>query len=256
MSALRAFTGTARVHIRNTIVRPMFQVVVVVQPIVTATVAWYVYRGADVADAATFTVLGSGLAGTWSAITFSSAGDINRERFYGTLEPSFAVPTPVWLLSSARAAAAMILSVSALLVGVAYSMVVLRVDFTFPSSPSFWLGLVLFYLGTNTFALTLANVFLLSRRTRIRQNFLEWPLLLVTGILFPIAAVPMWAQVIGSILPMRWAAEAIQLTVRGEASAPELWLALLTTIGFYGLALLLFPVIERRVRWTATLDLA
>ena len=253
---MRAFAAAFRAHLRNTAARPMFQVVILAQPVVTGTVAWFVYREAGIPQAAAFAVLGSGLAGVWSAATFSSAGDMDRERWAGTLQLAFASPTPVWLLASARAAAVMVLSVSALAVGVGYATLVLRVPFDLQTPPAFWLALLLFLVGTNLFALSLANLFLISRRTAILQNFLEWPLLLVTGILFPLSAVPGWAGAVGALLPMRWAAEAVLSSAQGLPAGRALALAAAAAAGWYLIALLLFPVVERRVRRSASLELA
>jgi hypothetical protein len=80
---LRALVAAGRVHLRNTLARPLFQVMIVVQPVAMVLLTHYVYGGEGAARTSFFVVLGSGLAGMWMATAFSSAGDLGRERGYG-----------------------------------------------------------------------------------------------------------------------------------------------------------------------------
>ena len=68
------FFGAMRAHIRNTIERPMYRAVLFIQPIVIGTTTYMIYRDRGVDDFAAFVILGGGLAGIWSALTFSTAG--------------------------------------------------------------------------------------------------------------------------------------------------------------------------------------
>ncbi|MGD8752809.1 MAG: ABC transporter permease [Anaerolineales bacterium] len=259
-ASLNVFLSTLKVHMKSTLARPMFQVVLIVQPFVVATTTYMVYRDARVDDFTAFVVLGGGLSGIWSALTFSSAGDINRERFYGTLEPMLAGPTRLSWIFYAKISANALLSLIALLIAILYSWGILGVSLELPHPLAFLSALGAFLLSSSTFALCLSTMFLLSRSTLIMQNFLEYPLLLLGGLAFPISILSPWVQGVSAVLPMRWGSQSLRLAMGNGTLSAEFWLALGITalIGLlYGtLALLLFGRIETRVRRLATLNLA
>ncbi len=256
---MNVFISTVGVHLKNTLARPMFQVVLVVQPFVVATTTYMVYRDAGVDNLAAFVVLGGGLSGIWSALTFSSAGDINRERYYGTLNPMLASPTSLPLIFSAKITANAWLSLLALAISLVYSRILLGVTFGVPHGLAFFGSLAAFLFSASTFALCLSTTFLLSRSTAIMQNFLEYPLLLLGGMAFPVSILPQWVQALSAILPMRWGSEALRLALDSAALGPPFWEALgwtmLTGVVYCALALFLFGRIEYCVRREATLEL-
>jgi ABC-2 type transport system permease protein len=259
-TALNVFASTIGVHMKNTFARPMFQVVLFVQPFVVTTTTHMVYRDSDVGNLAVYVVLGGGLAGIWSALTFSSAGDINRERYYGTLQPMLAAPTRLPLIFSAKITANALLSLTSLGISLLYSWLLLGVGLGVPHWPASLSALAAFLFSANAFALCLSTTFLLSRSTAIMQNFLEYPLLLLGAIAFPISTLPPWARGLSAILPMRWGSEALRLSLDSKALDSRFWGALgwaaLTGAAYYALALLLFVRVEHRVRREATLELA
>lgn len=257
---LNVFSSSLAIHLKNTLARPMFQVVLVAQPFVIATTAYMVYRDTPVEGFTAFVVLGGGLSGIWSALTFSSAGDINRERFYGTLEPMMAVPAPLTWIFLAKISANALLSLLALAISLIYSRAILGVVLELPHLLAFMAALAVFLFSASAFALCLSTTFLLSRSTLIMQNFLEYPLLLLGGLAFPVSALPGWVQVLSALLPMRWASEAMRLALRDGGLLADYWgmlgWAMASGLAYGLLALLLFGRIERRVRYLATLDLA
>lgn len=255
--ALRAGLAALRVQVSTTLVRPTVQVLVLVQPVVMATLAFFIH---DTVDPATrfFVVLGSGMSGMWVATAFSSAGDLERERFEGTIQPVMASPTPLWVVAAGRACGALVLS--ALPVGVSLLFSALMLDMGFPpaaSVPAVVLAVAVFGLGCHAVGVVLSHLFLLSRRTTVLQNFLEWPVLVVSGVLIPIAALPHGLQVASGLLPMRRAAEAAAAAFSsGTLLVPQIGASLAVSSVYMACGAVLSRVIERRVRASASLEVA
>lgn len=256
---MRVFVGTVLVHMRNTLARPMFQIVLIFQPFVIATTTYLIYRDADVENLVAFVVLGGGLAGIWSAMTFSSVGDIDRERRAGTLTMMMAAPSPLVLIFTAKIAANALLSLLSLGIAFVYSMIIMNEAFSVPHGAAFAVALVLFLFSTSAFALALSSLFLLSRSTGVMQNVLESPLLLLGGMAFPVTVLPAWARAIAAVFPMRWGSEALHAAFdAGPLGADWRWAVLWTLVNgmiYYALALLLFRRIEYRVRQMGNLEL-
>lgn len=260
MALWRLFWSTMAVHAHNTIMRPFYRIVLFIQPIVIATTVHMVYRQDDPTQVAKFVLLGGGLAGIWSAMTFSTAGDVERERLQGMLTSLLAAPTSLAFIFAAKIVMNALLSLLALAITLLYSSLCLGVPLLLPYPAAFALALAVFLFGASSFALFLANIFLLTRTAWVFQNILESPLLILGGIAFPITRLPEWVQSSSMLLPIRWGSEALYLTLGSTPPALAYWnsiqWALVTSLCYLGLALLLFRYIEYRVRQQGNLETA
>lgn len=260
MTHLRLFLSTMAVHAHNTIMRPFYRIVLFIQPVVIATTVHMVYRHEDPEQVAKFVLLGGGLAGIWSAMTFSTAGDVERERLQGMLTSLLAAPTPLAFVFFAKIVMNALLSLLALVITLLYSGLCLGVPLSLPHSTAFVLALLAFLFGASGFALCLANLFLLTRTAWVFQNILESPLLILGGVAFPVTQLPPWVQLLSMALPIRWGSEALYMTLTNTPLAQSYWSALqwtlLTGTLYLGLAQLLFSYIEVRVRRQGNLETA
>jgi ABC-2 type transport system permease protein len=255
---LRLFNSTMAVHAYNTIRRPFYQIILFIQPIVVATTVYMLYRHEPATKVAGFVLLGGGLSGIWSAMTFSSAGDVERERLQGTLGHLLAAPVSLAFVMGAKIVMNALLSLLALVITLVYSWLLLGVPLIVPHPLAFFLALAAFLFGASSFALCLANLFLLTRTAWIFQNVLESPLLILGGIAFPVTNLPAWVQIISAGLPIRWGSSALYAALHAAPLGDEYWGALWWTLGvgaiYLVVAQLLFGYIEYRVRQRGNLE--
>lgn len=254
------FAGSFRTHIRLTLVRPTFQITLVAQPIVMAVLAYMIYQHTGhTNDFFSFVVLGAGMAGMWSSIIFSSAGDINRERFYGTLGPLVGAPASLLLIMLGKIAANGLLSTLSFVISFVFSASVLHVPLDIPHPFAFGLSLMILLIATNLFALMLSSLFLISRATTVLQNFLEYPILIVTGVFFPLEALPLWLQPLGWPIPLTWGAKLLRWTAQAQwdvnAFGKDLAIELSLVLCYLLLSFVLFRLIEYRIRVTASMEI-
>lgn len=254
----RLFLSTMVLHAHNTIRRPFYQIVLFIQPIVIATTVHMLYRHERTEAVASFVLLGGGLAGIWSAMTFSTAGDVERERLQGTLGNLMAAPISLAFVIGAKIVMNALLSLLALVITLLYSWLLLGTPLALPHPLAFALALAVFLFSASSFALCLANLFLLTRTAWIFQNVLESPLLILGGIAFPITLLPGWAQTIGALLPLRWGSSALYAALHRAPLGQLYWTylgwAMLTGALYLGAAQLLFRYIEYRVRQRGNLE--
>lgn len=255
---LHLFQSTMALHAYNTIRRPFYQIVLFIQPIVIATTVHMLYQQERAEAVAGFVLLGGGLAGIWSAMTFSTAGDVERERLQGTFGNLLAAPVSLAFVMGAKIVMNALLSLLALVITLLYSWLLLGTPLSLPHPLAFVLALIVFLFGASSFALCLANLFLLTRTAWIFQNVLESPLLILGGIAFPVTLLPAWAQTIGAILPLRWGSSALYATFNhaplGQSYWHDLGWTVVTGALYLAAAQLLFGYIEYRVRQRGNLE--
>src|SRR5215210_218712 len=76
-----------------------FVLISVVQPIIFASIAFFMFRTGERAGGLLYAALGAGLMGIWSSTLFGSGGAIQWMRWQGTLEIAIAAPVRfLWVL--------------------------------------------------------------------------------------------------------------------------------------------------------------
>ena len=77
------------VQIKQTYARNMYRFCLLVSPLMSTILLAEMYRNSEHDNFTAYIVLGAGLMSLWGCICFSSAGDINRERYSNTLSLIF-----------------------------------------------------------------------------------------------------------------------------------------------------------------------
>jgi ABC-2 type transport system permease protein len=205
-----------------------------------------------------YTIIGGGIMGMWSGLVFTSTFDIARDRRDGTLELIVGSPTSLGAVEAIRTLA----NVLAGLVSMAAAFLAAVAIFDYPLRQAnlpgviFSLGLIVF--GLWCIGVFLANFLVWSRQTGTLVNFLELPVAVFCGFMFPIRVLPEWMQVVSSIIPIRWALEAMDAALLGSPVTPHMlqqWgFALATGLSFWGLAVWLESRVHDRIRVTGELN--
>lgn len=223
------------------VVTPVFYAVVLV------LMARYFGRTSELAP---FLVVSPALIGVWAGAILTGAEAVADERGSGTFELLIAAPAPTELVVLGRVGTNTLLSLIAIplvvITGQLLGAQLAIVDV-------FAAVLALLGLAVSTMAITLifASTFVLARTTRVFQNVIGFPLYILSGIAFPLALLPDWAQVLSTLVALRWVGELLRAAIRGDSAGvlvPALT-AMATLALLYGASgHWLFSRIERAVR--------
>lgn len=230
MILAKSLLHTILVHMKLSIARPMFKFIIWISPLFFSTIAILIY-GTDSAETLFhYVVLGSGFMALWSSIVFSSASDINRERFYGTLEIIFISPVPFAITLIGKILANMLWGLISMMLSFVYLKVVYQLELVFFHPLLFVVALVFVLLALSVFSFLLALVFTLSRQAEALMNFIEYPIYLVCGFMFPISYLPQWIQGISYILPPTWAIQLLRDVTTEKLSFQSVMISLTAII--------------------------
>lgn len=252
MGTTRALLHTIKVHMGLSIARPMFQFVIWFSPLFVATLAILIY-GADSPERIfNYVVLGSGFMSLWTAIVYSSASDINRERFYGTLEIIFVAPASFAVILIGKIIGNTIWGLLSMMLAAGYLYVLFDVRLTIHHTWLFPLTACIALVSLTLFSFFLALIFTLSRQAYALMNLIEYPIYLICGFLFPVSILPVWVQPLSYILPPTWA-----IALLRQAAEPQLaWsdyrtslYALLFLVAIYGgLSVFCYKAVQHKAR--------
>jgi len=203
-SFLKIIISSAKVQISQTFSRPMFKYIVLVQPLFYSFMLSLIYSNASKSDFINYVVIGTGMISLWSSVMYSSASDIDREKYIGTMVYLFSSPTKFSTILIGKIIGNTLLGVLPVIIN---TLLLINIfDLTIEISSYSFLVLILF-LSLITFismAFFLCLSFTLSRQIRVFMNFFIYPIYILCGATFSIDILPEKLKLISYLLPPTW----------------------------------------------------
>ena len=96
-----------------------------------------------------------------------------------------------------------------------WGRLVFGIPFSIEQPVRFFVAVPATILGLGLLGLLFASTFVLYRNANALSNMLEWPVLLVTGMLVPLSLLPGWSHPIAWALAPTWGVQAIRQAALG-----------------------------------------
>jgi ABC-type polysaccharide/polyol phosphate export permease len=232
-----------------------FILVTVLQPIIFASIAFFMFKEGGRAPTLLYAALGAGLMGIWSATLFGSGTIIQWERWQGTLELLVAAPAPFVLVLLPATLATSSLGIYSIATTLLWGRLFFGIPLELVHPLLFAIAIPVTVLGLGLLGLVLASTFILYRNANALANLLEYPVWLATGLLVPLSVLPDWVGPIAYVLAPTWGIRAIRESALG--GDPLFAIAMTVMLGIAYLIVAAFAIrnFERRARERAALSL-
>lgn len=258
MKNFRVLWSTLVLQMKSSFARPMFRFCLLANPVLNTVLLYEMFRGSAKENFTSYVILGAGLMGLWSCICFSSAGDINRERFSGTLPLIFSAPSRFSDIILGKIIGNTLLSLVTLVLSFLTALLLYGLVPQVESPIYLLLSLLAAVLCFISISVVAAYLLTLSRKTQLYMNLIEIPIILLCGFTFPIEVLPSVLWPLSYALSPTWAVKLIRMSVAGMTDTGAYWktfavLAALTAL-YTLFGTLLARRIDRRVRVNATLE--
>jgi ABC-2 type transport system permease protein len=232
-----------------------FLLMAVIQPIIFATIAYYMFRSGGRSGTLLYASLGAGMMGVWSSTLFGSGGMIQWQRWQGTLELGAAAPPSMAVIYLPFSLANSFTGMYALVATLLWGRLLFSVPLHFAHPWLFLVSLPATVAALGLMGLVLASTFILYRHANALSNLLEYPVWIASGLIFSTSLLPGWTRPISWSLPPYWGV----LAIRHAALGGDAWwpLAMVSVLGLACLAIgfFMFRVFEHFARARATLSL-
>ena len=233
-----------------------FIVTSVVQPVLFATIAIYMFRTGVGAGSLLYAALGAGLLGIWSATLFGSGALLQWERWQGTLELLVVAPARFVLIVIPMTVATATLGIYSVAATLLWGRIFFGVPLDFAHPILFAVALAVTVVSVGLLGLLLASAFVVYRHASALANFLTYPVWLVAGLLVPVSTLPGWAEPLGWLLAPMWGGRAIRAAAFGGDPLPSIAVCFALGLAYLALAELCLRFFLRLARERATLALA
>lgn len=253
-AAWRAF----EISIRLRVVSPWAYLNWLFFPVLFAAVGLFVLSSSGYTRVA-YGVLGGGVIGFWSVAYLDGGQAIQDERWQGTLEQVFAVPTPLWVIVFGKICASILLGVLAFIPTVALAYFGFHATLPGLDPLRFAVSLGVLSFSFFVLAVTLTPLFAVWRWAFTVLNGLELGVYGLCGFMYPISQLPGWLQPVSYALSPTWATKAMYASAIQPANGDIVvwWLATIgLSIVYLAFSVLLYRFVEVRARVTGELALA
>jgi ABC-2 type transport system permease protein len=260
MTLARAAFSAFWVSMRLRVISPWAYLNWLVFPTIFTAVGLFVLSrpGASTTHLA-YGVLGGGLIGYWGVAYLDGGNGIQDERWNGTLEQIFAVPTPLWVIILGKVLGSLSFGILSFLPTVAFAYFGFHALLPDVDAARLAVSMGVLSFSFLAIALTLTPLFALWRWAFSMLNGFELGVYVLCGFMFPVAILAPWAQGIAAVLAPTWATRAIYAatTSEGPHDFAAWWLAtVLLSLAYLVGALFLYQLVERRARVSGELALA
>jgi len=227
----------------------------VVQPVIFATVAFYMFRAGGRNGTLLYAALGAGMMGVWSTTLFGSGGMIQWQRWQGTLELGAAAPPAMALIYLPFSLANAFTGMYAMAATLVWGRLVFGIGLHLAHPWLFVLALPATVIALGLMGLVLASTFILYRHANALSNLLEYPVWIASGLVFSTSLLPIWTRPISWVLPPYWGILAIRHAALGGAVWGPLGMVVLLGAASLLISTITFRWFEHAARARATLSL-
>ena len=189
----------------------------VIQPAVFSAVGMLLSHAAGNAmPNLVYSVIGGGIMGMWSGIVFTSTYDITGDRRNGMLELIVGSPTSLATVEAIRTLTNVLAGLFSL--GLAFIAALAIFGYSL-ADINYWgvgISLLLLLFAMWCIGVFLANFLAWSRLSGSFVDYLEMPIAVLCGFMYPIRVLPDWLQIVSGIIPIRWSLQAMNESLLGN----------------------------------------
>ena len=253
-AAWRVIVVTTRLRV----VTPFTSLAWLVFPPLVALVALFLFSASGPSRCA-YGVRGGGLIGFWSMTYIDGGQAIQDERWNGTLEQIFAVPTPLAVIIFGKICGSLLIGLVSFLPTLTMAYFGFHEVLPHLDPLAFTISFVVMTFGFFAIAVALTPLFAVWRWAFSMLNGVEFGVYALCGFMYPVSQQPGWLQAISGTLSPTWAVKALYASATSAPGADygAWWLASMgLTILYLGIGVWLYGFVEDRARVSGELALA
>jgi ABC-2 type transport system permease protein len=166
---------------------------------------------------AEFTVIGNAVQSMSFAAVFAVANITSQDKWQGTLENLIVTPANRMALFIGRASFQILMSILIVVSAFVYADFVFGVSFANTNFLALGITIVLTSVMMISFGLLISSIGLFMRTAMIVANIFLFLTMLVSGVNFPVSALPIWLQPVSWVIPMTYGVEAARGAIQGAS---------------------------------------
>jgi ABC-2 type transport system permease protein len=174
-----------------------------------------VYHGPSAITQAQYTVIGNAVQSMSFAAVFAVANITSQDKWQGTLQNLIVTPANRMALFVGRATFQIFMSAIIVVAAFVYANFVFGISFAHADFLSLGIAIALTSVMMISFGLLISSIGLFMRTAMIVANIFLFLTMLVSGVNFPVQALPIWLQPVSWSIPMTYGVLAARGAIEG-----------------------------------------
>ncbi len=245
-------------NVRMLLASEFFILLTFISPLIFATLAFFLFRsgGGTAGQTLLYVALGAGMMGVWSTTLFGCGGAIAWQRWEGTLELLVNAPTRYDFILVGQTFGAVVFGFYGIVATLAWGVLLFGMPLQATYPLILPLSLVAAIVSLGSLGMLIATTFVLYRHANALGNLLEYPIWLITGLLVPVATLPLWVKPLSWLLAPTWGMEAIRgATIGADPPTLAIVMCFALAVVYYLAARITLVFVLAKARRDATLSL-
>ena len=245
-------------NVRMLLTSEFFILLTFISPLIFATLGFFLFRsgGGTGGHTLLYVALGAGMMGVWSTTLFGCGGAIAWQRWEGTLDLLVNAPTRYDFILVGQTFGAVLFGFYGIVATLVWGVLLfgMPIEATYPLILP--LSLVAAIVSLGSLGMLIATTFVLYRHANALGNLLEYPIWLITGLLVPVATLPLWVKPLSWLLAPTWGMEAIRgATIGADPPTLAIVMCFALAVVYYLAARITLVFVLAKARRDATLSL-
>lgn len=243
------------VHTKHLLSSGYFLLISSIQPVVFATLAFYLFRAGDRPGSLVYAAIGAGMLNLWVTTLVGSGQALTMLRAAGMLELLVAAPVPFVSVLAPITLATATVGLYALVATLGWGWLLFGIPLHVAHPLLLIAAVPVTVFGLGMIGMVFASVFVRFRYANAMTNLLDYPIWLCSGMLVPVGLLPSWVRPVSWVLPPTWGVQAIRDSVLGGRPVYAIGACLALGVGYLGLGTLTIRRFELLARRSASLAL-
>jgi len=253
---IRVFVTGVRLQLLQ-LMRSGFDIsAMLIWPIILASIAFYLLDAKESPHLLFAAALGTAVMMMWAQVIVGAGGALDNQRVFGTLELLVAAPVPLVSTIAPIMIASGAFGIYGLVVTIVWGRLLFGIPVTIDDPFAFVVALLACVIAIGLLGLIAASTFILYRAAFALGVSLQYPVWIVTGLLFPLSLLPAWVGPISWVLAPTWGFRAIKESAFGGSAWPSIGMCVVVSLAYLAVSLVCLAYFERLARDRASFRLA
>jgi ABC-2 type transport system permease protein len=253
---IRVFVTGVRLQLLQ-LMRSGFDIsAMLVWPVIFASIAFYLLDAKESPRLLFAAALGTAVMMMWAQVIVGAGGSLDNQRVFGTLELLVAAPVPLVSTIAPIMIASGAFGIYGLVVTIVWGRVLFGIPVTIDDPFAFVVALLACVIAIGLLGLIAASTFVLYRSAFALGISMQYPVWIVTGLLFPLSLLPAWVGPISWVLAPTWGFRAIREAALGGSTWFSIGMCAVVSVAYLAISLVCLAYFERLARDRASFRLA
>ncbi|ANC23025.1 hypothetical protein WR52_30435 (plasmid) [Bacillus cereus] len=199
-------------------------------------------------------IFATAIISMWSYILYSSGSSLIVQHWNDTLNLIIASPTSLYTLLITKVINNSIISLISFFLTIIYSRTIFHFALEIKNIYYFIISLCSLLISLSVIGIILALIFVAYKNVFQMQNLILYPILIISGIFYPVSNFPVTIQILSYLLPMTWSIKNIYSALEvGYVQPFDLFISFFISFIYLLISYYVLKKIEKTIKINGTI---